>query len=427
MQATFRENRPYFDPACLLFWTVWPLPTTLEWARVSPVPERRRLLISSGEPSGELYGALLLRELRPLLPPFEAFGLGGDELSAQGVRLVAHVRDLAVVGLLEVLRHLPRLRRVLRSVLDEVDRDPPALAVLIDYAGFHLRLARELARRQIPVVYYVSPQVWAWRSGRLRTIRETVERMLVLFPFEPKVYEDAGVPVTFVGHPLVDRLAPPTDRAAARVALGVDPARPVVAVLPGSRTGEVAYNLPPLLGAIRILAARRPDLQFVLAAAPSLAHAALESALAGLPVRIVSGRAAEVLSAAELGLVASGTATVEAALVGMPMIVVYRLSPITYALGKPFVNVPHYAMANLIAGRRLVPEIIQRDFTPERVAGEAMRLLDDPAALDVIRAGLAEVRERLGGPGASRRAAAAVAGVWQAKVHKNIDRMPTSV
>jgi lipid-A-disaccharide synthase len=372
----------------------------------------RRVLISSGEPSGELYGALMLRELKTLVPPFEAFGLGGDELAAQDVRLMAHVRELAVVGLLEVLRHLPRLRRIMRDVLAEVDRARPDLAVLVDYAGFHLRLARHLRERGIPVVYYVSPQVWAWRRGRLNTIRECVSRMLVLFPFEPKVYEDAGIPVTFVGHPLVDRLAPAADRGEVRRSLGLDPARPLVAVLPGSRRQEVEYNLPPLVGALRILAARRPDLQLVLAAAPALDPRWLEAQLAGTSVRIVAGRAAEVLQGAELGLVASGTATVEAALAGTPMIVVYRLSPVTYALGKPFVHVPHYAMVNLIAERRLVPEIIQREFTAERVAGEALRLLGDAASLDVIREGLGEVRRRLGGPGASRRAAEAVAATW---------------
>jgi lipid-A-disaccharide synthase len=314
----------------------------------------------------------------------------------------------------------------LRDVLAEVDRDPPRLAVLIDYAGFHLRLARHLQQRGIPIVYYVSPQVWAWRRGRVRTIRETVRRMLVLFPFEPAVYEEAGVPVTFVGHPLLDRLAPAGDRAAVRRELGLDPSRPLIALLPGSRAQEVRYNLPPLAGAVRRVAAARPDVQFALAAAPGLDRASLASALAGLSVVTLSGRAAVLLSAADLGWVASGTATVEAALVGTPMLVVYRLSPITYAIGRPFVNVPHYAMVNLIAGRRLVPEIIQRDFTADRVAQETLRLLGDPAALDVIKAGLAEVRGKLGGPGASGRAAAAVASAWL-ELDKNIDSKLTSV
>jgi lipid-A-disaccharide synthase len=397
------------------------------WRGLMPAPRPPRILISSGEPSGDLYGALLLRELKGLVPPFETFGLGGDHLAAEGSHLIAHVRDLAVVGLLEVLRHLPRLKRILADVLAEVDRNPPDLAVLIDYAGFHLRLARELRRRGIPIVYYVSPQVWAWRRGRLRTIRETVRRMLVLFPFEPKVYEEAGIPVTFVGHPLVDRLRPAEDRAAARADLGLEPDRPLVVLLPGSRRQEIRYNLPPLAAAASRIAAQRPALRFVLAAAPNVDVGWLTSQLDGAPVLVRQGQAAALLAAADLGLVASGTATVEAALVGTPMVVVYRLSPITYTLGKPFVDVPHYAMVNLIAERRLVPEIIQRDFTPERVASEALRLLDDRAALDVIREGLAVVRQRLGDAGASRRAAAAVAEVWRGLKDKNLDSMPTSV
>jgi lipid-A-disaccharide synthase len=370
-----------------------------------------KIFISSGEPSGELYGALLVRELRQLLPPFEVFGLGGDELAAQGARLVAHVRDLAVVGLLEVVRHLPRLRRIFRRVLAEVDRERPDLAVLIDYAGFNLRLARKLHARGVPIVYYVSPQVWAWRQGRVRTIRETVRRMLVLFPFEPDFYARAGVPAAFVGHPLVDRLRPSGDRRAGRAALGFDPARPLVAVLPGSRRQEIRYNLPPLLGAVRRLMQKRPDLQFALAAAPGLDPAWLQSQLSGLPVPVLRGRADALMAAADLALLASGTATVEAALVGTPMVVVYRVSPVSYALGKRFVNVPHYAMVNLIAGRRLVPELIQHELTPERVAEEALRLLESPDALREVEAGLAEVRRALGEPGASRRAAREVADV----------------
>jgi lipid-A-disaccharide synthase len=374
-----------------------------------------RILVSAGEASGELYGALLVRELRALLPPFEVVGLGGDRLAAEGARLVAHVRELAVLGLVEVVRHLPRLRRIFGRVLAEVDRERPDLAVLIDYAGFNLRLARELHARGVPIVYYVSPQVWAWRQGRVRTIRETVRRMLVLFPFEPAFYARHDVPATFVGHPLVDRLRPAEDRAAARSALGLDPTRPLVAVLPGSRRQEVGYILPSLAGAVRRLVAQRPDLQFALAAAPSLDTDALQSVLGDLPVPILKGRSSELLAAADLALLASGTATVEAALTGTPMVVVYRVSQLSYVLGRHFVNVPHYAMVNLIAGRRLVPELIQHDLTPERVSEEALRLLSDPSALREVESGLAEVRRALGEAGASRRAALEVARVLGAQ------------
>jgi lipid-A-disaccharide synthase len=370
-----------------------------------------RLLVSSGEASGELYAAELVRHVRGLTGSLEVIGLGGDRLAAEGAMLVAHVRELAVVGLLEVVSHLPRLRRVLASLLQEVERRPPDLAVLIDYPDFNLRLARELRRRGVRVAYYVSPQIWAWRRGRIRTIRETAEKMLVIFPFEEALYREAGVPVSFVGHPLVDLVRPAPDPAAFVREIGLDPARPVVAVLPGSRPKEVRHILPGLAGAIEILAGRHPGLQFVVAQAPALDESLYAEVASRPDVRLVRGRAHEALSAASVGLVASGTATVEAAILGTPMVVVYRLSPLTYALGKPLVQVPHYAMANLIAGRRIVPELVQADFTPVRVAHEAGALLSDAVLRERTRADLAEVRRRLGEPGASARAAAEIAAL----------------
>jgi lipid-A-disaccharide synthase len=364
-----------------------------------------RLLVSCGEPSGDLYAAELVRHLRPERADLDVFGLGGDRLQAQGASLRAHVRELAVVGLFEVVSHLRRLRGVFRDLLAEVDRKPPAAAVLVDYAEFNLRLAAALRRRGIPVVYYVSPQVWAWRRGRLRDIRRSVSRMLVIFPFEEPLYREAGVPVRFVGHPLVDLVAPAPERAAFLRPLGLDPDRPVLAVLPGSRAKEIAHNLPPIVAALRRIQAQRPRVQFLLAVAPSIEPASLAGRFAGVPVHMVGGATHAVLGACDAAVVASGTATVEAALLGAPMVVVYRLSPLTYHLGRRLVRVPHYAMANLIAGRRLVPELIQSDFTPERVAAEALRLLEDAAVRDGMREGLAEVRQRLGGRGASARAA----------------------
>jgi lipid-A-disaccharide synthase len=379
-----------------------------------------RLLVVSGEPSGELYAAMLVRHLRELQPGLDVFGLGGDHLQAEGATLLAHVRDLAVVGLLEVLSHLRDLRAVFRRVLDEVDRDPPAAAVLVDYPDFNLRLARELHRRGIPVMYYVSPQVWAWRRGRVRGIRETVARMLVIFPFEEEIYRDAGVPVEFVGHPLVD-LAPPADRGDFLRGQGVSPERDVIAVLPGSRPKEIAHNLPGLAGAIASLLAWRPELEFLLPLAPTIEPALLQPDLRGLPVRLVpQGNARNVLASCQAAMVASGTATVEAAILGAPMVVVYRLSALTHFLGRRFVKVPHVAMVNLIAGKRAVPELIQRDFTPERVAREMRSLLEQPERRAEMKRDLGEVRRRLGEPGASARAAAAVSALLAASKPKNL-------
>jgi lipid-A-disaccharide synthase len=375
----------------------------------------KHLFVSCGEPSGDFYGAELVRHLREREPELRSFGLGGDRLLEQGTELIAHTRDLAVVGIVEVLKHLRRLHRVHARTVAELERQPPDVAVLVDYPDINLRFARKLKALGVPVVYYVSPQIWAWKKGRIRTIRDTVTRMLVIFPFEEAIYERAGVSVTFVGHPLVDAVRPAPDRGAFLREHGLDPERPVLALLPGSRPAEIAHNLPPLVGAVSLLHARRPDLQFLLARAPGVPDALIHGALAGRPVRVALGRSHAVLGSAAVALVASGTATVETALLGTPMVVVYRLSPITYALGRPFVSVPHYAMPNLVAGRRIVPEIIQQDFTPERVTAEAMSLLEDKGRAETMRLDLAEVRLKLGAPGASARAAVAVANILEAR------------
>ena len=348
-----------------------------------------RLLISCGEPSGDLYGGELLRHLRPRLPGLEVFGLGGEHVLGEQTVLLGHVRDLAV---------------------------------LVDYPSFNLRLARELKRRGVPVVYYISPQIWAWKGWRIREIQRNVAHMLVIFPFEQALYERAGVPVTFVGHPLVDLVRPATDRAAFLRGAGLDPSRPVVAVLPGSRPTELRYNLPALAGGIRLLAERHPEIQFLLAIAPSLDPATLQSALGPVPVTLLAGQTHAVLGAATLAVVVSGTATVEAALLGTPMIVVYRVASLTYALGRRMIRVPHAAMANLIAGREVVPELIQWDCTPARVAGESLRLLDDPNRLARMRGDLAQVAQRLGAPGASDRAAEAVLKYYLSLGEKKLDR-----
>ena len=366
-----------------------------------------RLLISCGEPSGEFYAAELIRELRREHEDLEVMGLGGDRLQSENVRLLAHLRDLAVVGLFEVLSHLRRIKRLFDSVVEEAARVRPDVAVLIDYPDFNLRLAQKLRKLGIPVVYYVSPQLWAWRRGRIKDVKRDVAKMLVIFPFEEAIYREASVPVAFVGHPLVDHVKPPEDRSAFVRKLGLDPARPVVALLPGSRNKEVGFNLPPMVGAVRLLRERRPELQFVLAAAPHLRASALQEATdAGIAIQ--EGVTRDILAAARVGIVASGTATVETALTLTPMVVVYRLSALTYTLGKPLVSVSNYAMVNLIAGRMVVPELIQGDFTPMRVCEETLRILDDGAPRAGMLDALREVRTKLGSGGATRKAAAEV-------------------
>lgn len=332
-------------------------------------------------------------------------------MEREGAELIAHVRDLAVVGILEVVKHLPRIHQVFRNTVEALDRRRPDVAVLVDYPDFNLRLARELRRRGIPAVYYVSPQVWAWKRGRIKAIRATVTRMLVIFPFEEALYRSEGVPVSYVGHPLVDLVHASPDRGTFLARVGLDAGRPVIAVLPGSRRGEVGHNLPILAEAVRQLHRARPDVQFLLAVAPLLDPKRLMKAarLEGLPVRWVHDETHAAVGAADLALVASGTATMETALLGTPMVVVYRISRLSYALGRPFVRVPHYAMVNIVAEREVVPELIQDSFTPDRVVVEALSLLTDAPRRARMVSDLAEVRGRLGEGGASDRAAALVA------------------
>jgi lipid-A-disaccharide synthase len=367
-------------------------------------------MISCGEPSGDLYAAALATEIRRLDPAAVVTGFGGDRLRAAGADLVGDFAGLSVTGLVEVARVLPRTYATYRRLVADAAATRPDVLVAVDFPDFNFTLARAIRKRGVPVVYYISPQLWAWRPGRMKTMRRIADRVLVIFPFEEAIYRDAGVPVQWVGHPLLDLTPAPEPRGAAAARLGLDPARPILALLPGSRRNEVRSILPDLVRAAAIVTSRVPGTQVVLARAPHLADGMFAPvAGAGLaPSTIVENRADEVLAAADVALLASGTVTVQAALHACPMVVVYRLSPLTYRLGKPFVKVDTYAMANLVAGRRVVPELIQDAFTPEAVAGEALKVLTDPAHAERVRADLREVRLRLGTPGASRRAAAAV-------------------
>jgi lipid-A-disaccharide synthase len=375
-------------------------------------------MISCGEPSGDLYAGALASEILRLEPSATITGFGSDRLRTAGASLVADFKGLSVTGLLEVARVLPRTYALYRQLIADAEATRPDVFVAIDFPDFNFRLAGALRKRGIPVVYYISPQLWAWRRGRMKTMRRIADRVLVIFPFEAPLYEDAGVPVTWVGHPMLDVAVRPEPRAAFLQRLRLDPARPVVALLPGSRKNELRAILPDLVGSAATIRATLPGVQFVVARAPHLIDVLFEplSALAtgGSPAVMVEGRSDDVLAAADVALVASGTVTVQAALHECPMVVVYRLSPLTYKLGKPFVHVDTYAMANLVAGRRIVPELIQDDFTPDAVAREALKVLTDPAHAAAVRANLRDVKARLGMPGASRRAAEAVVAVARA-------------
>jgi lipid-A-disaccharide synthase len=381
-----------------------------------------RLLLSCGEPSGDLYAGALTRELRALDPGATVAGLGGPAFAAAGGQLLADYRGLSVTGLTEAVAKLPRSWATMRQLRAAAAAAPPDALVVVDFPDFNLRLARAIKRLGVPVVYYVSPQIWAWRPGRLKTIRAVADLVLVIFPFEEAIYRNAGVPpgfVEFVGHPLVDAATATVPRAEFLRGLGLDPAAQTVAILPGSRPNEVREILPTLLEAARQITARLPGTQFLIARAPNLDDELFAGD--GVGVRpgvrrgvrvgvgpVVVGQTDNALAAADLTLIASGTATVQAALHGTPMVIVYRLSPLTYRLGRPLVIVDTYGMPNLIAGERIVPELIQDGFSAEAVASEAVSLLTDSARAESMRAALFRVRERLGVPGASRRAAEAI-------------------
>ncbi|PYR94036.1 MAG: lipid-A-disaccharide synthase [Acidobacteria bacterium] len=376
-------------------------------------------MISCGEPSGDLYAGALAAEIKTIQPDALVSGFGGDRLQQAGGSLVHHFSGLSVTGLTEAVRVLPRAWGIYRDLVRSARRDRPDVFVAIDFPDFNFVLARAIHKLGIPVVYYISPQLWAWRRGRLKTMKRMVDRVLVIFPFEAPFYEIAGVPVTFVGHPLIEMTAVGQPRDAFMRAHAFDPTQPLVGLLPGSRRNELRTILPDLVRAAGLIAARVPQAQFVVARAPHLPEEVF-TPLAGWPANArppvtLEHAADDALASADVAIVASGTATVQAAIHGCPMVVVYRLAPLTYRLGKPFVHVDTYAMANLVAGRRVVPELIQESFTAEAVAADALRVLTDPAHAARVRADLADVRERLGAAGASRRAAEEVLAVARGK------------
>ena len=364
-------------------------------------------MLSCGEASGELYAAALAREIRALAPGTRIVALGGEQLEAAGVELLADYHGISVTGLTEALRVIPRSLRLIRELGAAADRIKPDVFVPIDFPDFNFRLMSAIASRKVPVVYYISPQLWAWRQGRMRTMKRLVSKVLVIFPFEQRIYRDAGVDAEFVGHPLIDLARPSADRATLRARLGAPPGARLIALLPGSRGNELRAILPDMVRAAALIRQRVPDTVFAVARAPRL-HDSLFAPLDGFGASIVESAADDVLAAADLAITASGTATVQTALHECPMVMVYRVSPITEMLGRLFVKLDTFGMVNLVAGERVVPELVQDRFTPDAVADEAVSLLTDAARRDAMIAKLRDVKAKLGGSGASRRAAEAI-------------------
>jgi lipid-A-disaccharide synthase len=366
------------------------------------------LLLSAGEASGDMYAARLATELQKRMD-VKIFGMGGAQMRAAGVDVVTDYSEVSVVGITEIVSHLPSLIRAMRKLVGEARRRRPALAMLTDFPGFHLRLARKLKPLGIKNVYYVCPQFWAWRPWRVRIVRRRFAKALCIFPFEKDFYGNAGVPTEFIGHPLVGMVSATLTRAEFAQKHGLA-ARPIVALLPGSRLGEIGRHLPTMLAACAKLQKTKREIAFVIAVAPGVELSQIHRlvSMSGVCAVVVQDETYDALAAADAALVCSGTATIEAALLDVPMAVVYRVTALTAMLAKPLVRTKFFSMVNLIAGRRVVAELIQDDFTPQSAAHELQRLLDSEPARDELRRGLAEVREKLGPPGAVARAADAI-------------------
>lgn len=369
------------------------------------------VLIVAGEASADLHAARALEELKALRPGVRAFGVGGPRLRAAGLEAIAPAEEISVMGIAEVLPRIPRILGILKALRVAAAERRPKAALLVDLPDFNLRLAAKLKALGIPVVYYVSPTIWAWRPKRAKKIARVVDRMLCILPFEERFYEGTGVSARFVGHPLAER-PPPGAPERYRAELGLPASRTTVALVPGSRPSELKRIFPAMLDAAERIRRARPDAQFVVPVAPTLAREQLAPYLAShttIEVKLVDGHTEEVVGASDAALVKSGTSTLETALMLRPMVVVYRLSWLSYLVGRLLVRIAHFALVNILAGRGLVPELLQRDASPERMAAEVERLLGDRAAREEQLRGLREVRDSLGEPGAARRVAEEVA------------------
>ncbi|MGH7229642.1 MAG: lipid-A-disaccharide synthase [Nitrospiraceae bacterium] len=368
-----------------------------------------RIFIVTGEASGDLHGANLATALKALDPDLSLLGVGGSRMRAAGVELVQSISRLDVIGLIGPSAVRALIHRVLR-VRRVLQEEPLDLVVLIDNPGLNFHFARVAKKAGRRVVYYIAPQIWAWRARRIRWMVRRVDHVVVILPFEKDLYSRAGVPCTFVGHPLLDEVAPAYDRDELRKRFGLDTAVPVIGLLPGSREGEVRALLPVMLQAVAKLAEARPGLQFVVGQASSIRDGLIEelSAGVGMSVRVIRDQANEVMAVADLLLVASGTATLQAAVIGTPMVLIYRLPWFTYWMARWMILVRWIGLVNIVAGRQIVPELIQQEATPERLSTEAARLLSDEVSYKEMRTALRAVRASLGTPGASQRAAAVI-------------------
>jgi lipid-A-disaccharide synthase len=368
---------------------------------------KKKVLIIAGEPSGDLHGAGLIRELKKINPDVEYFGVGGSKLKQEGMDILFSIEKLSFMGFYEVLKNLKIIRELKRKLFNFVDQDKPDLVILIDYPGFNLRFAREIKKREIPILYYISPQVWAWGKKRVKTIKELVDRMVVFFPFEEKLYKDAGVEVSFIGHPLLDLVEPSLSKEEFRKKIQLTEKEILIGLLPGSRWQEIEKILPVMSESCLLLKKRIPDFKIAIGVAPDINQDRLQVFLKkiNLDAIILKDLTYDLMRYSDFLLVTSGTATLESAISGTPLIVLYKTSPLTYLLAKTLVKIPNIGMVNIVSGEKIVPEFIQSGAKPERIAREMERILTDKVEYERIKTSLGRVRDKLGEKGAYLRGA----------------------
>lgn len=374
--------------------------------------EEKRVLIIAGEASGDLHGAKLAKILRQKRNGLKILGIGGDKMKDAGVDIIFHVRDLGVVGIIEVLYHLKAIRDAFGTVRKLIETGGIDIVILIDYPDFNLRMARMAKGRDIPVVYYISPQIWAWRGGRIKKIAMLVDKMIVILPFEEKIYRDAGVDCEFVGHPLLDDIETSFNKAEFCAKHGIDPDRPIIGLMPGSRRGEIRFILPIMMDSAMIISRKIPDVEFILPVAPTIEDEEIRDIIRRWPIdiKILRGQSNDVIRSSDAMMIASGTSTLQAAILGKPMVIIYSVSFITYLIGRLLVRVRHLGLVNLVAGEGIVPEFIQYRAKPEIISETIIELLNNQKKRDDMIKGLSLVRSKIGAPGASHRAAEIVLG-----------------
>lgn len=370
------------------------------------MPAPPTILIIAGEASGDLHGARLVQALKAASPDSHIFGIGGDGMAAAGMELLFHIRDMAVVGFSEVIRHLPFLRKVMATLIAETERRQPGVAILIDYPGFNLRLAKRLRERGIKILYYIAPQVWAWGAKRIPQMAKLVDEMAVVFPFEAPLFSNAGLRTHFVGHPLLEGLSPKLTQQDFFSVNGFVKHKPLLGLLPGSRQHEITRLLPDMIATAQLLRARHPDLQIGVGQAPTLPESLYRQFIAHHEIKLIPNGTYELMRDSTACIVCSGTATLETACFGTPLAIVYRVSRLSYEIGRRVVKLPYIGLVNVVAGRKIAPEFVQNDFRPQAVAEALSPYLQHSQKREQFCRELAQMRNHLGTPGASQRTAA---------------------